>query len=155
MSAVIDVMDALIRQIHQYLPKIPVIQNNVIAKKPPYPYITIDVVEPYIQTEYRLDSANFNMRTQIKIVADDKRVYFDLLERTRFLFTQNQVNVDLYNNEIGVLDIQNNPSTADYLDNLIVYDGGFDLLLNVYHKIEDMSQGNKPIDNININFKGE
>lgn len=152
-SLAFDVSDLLIREIQKYK-DIVVTQANVIGDTPSYPYITVDVLDPYIPVTSVFNANIFNMRVQIKVVSNDKTEYSALLEFVRRLFEYKQPTSDLLANNVGVISIESNPSMENYIENEIIYDGGFDLVLNIEHKYEDFTQQSN-VNKFNLDIGGK
>lgn len=153
MASVADmVADSLIGQIHKYKKDLTVVQSNVMKKQPSYPYIAIDVIDPNIQIEFSPIADHFNLRVQLKVVTNDKRQYHELLEFTKRLFFLQQPTADLARQGIGVINIEDNPPTVNFVDNFYIFDGGFDLILNIYHHEDDFTQSGELQDS-NLNFE--
>ncbi|CAI2679493.1 LIC_12616 family protein [Apilactobacillus apinorum] len=143
----------LIEQIKKYK-DIDVVQNNIAGRRPNYPYFAIDVPDPFIQVDFDPVSDHFNLKVQIKAVTDDQKQYYSLLSYIQRLFFMQQPTYELKKQGIGVINIEANPSTASYIENMTIYDGGYDLTLDVRHHEEDFTQGGI-LKDARLNYKEE
>ncbi|UQS85782.1 hypothetical protein MOO46_07565 (plasmid) [Apilactobacillus apisilvae] len=127
-------------------------QANVVRDKPKYPYITYNVTDPNLQIDFDPTADHFNLKIQVKAVTNDQRQYYNLLEYIRRLLFLQQPTADLARQGIGVLSYEELPATPSFVDNFIIFDGGYSFTLNAYHHEDDFTQP-KYLNNANIQWR--
>lgn len=143
----------IIKQIKKYK-DIEVINQNVIDEIPAYPYITFYIYDDFEQTGFNPLYKNFNMRIQIKAISDNELEEKSLVSWLRRLFYLQQPTANLKAKGIGVMNLELLQSTADYVENFKIFDGGIDLTLNVNDEQSDFTQPGV-LDDVQLNFKEE
>lgn len=149
-----DTIKVLRGEIIKWL-KVKVVPENQVGNTPDYPYITYYMYEDWLPVEFDPDSPNYNLQIQMKVVSANEEEQKDLKNKLRRLFNLSEPSLVLKRNGIALLHTDILPSPANYVENYIIFDDGWDFTFNVHAEEDDFTVGNNTLDTVNPNIEEE
>lgn len=149
-----DTIKVLRGEIIKWL-NVKVVPENQVGNTPDYPYITYYMYEDWLPVEFDPDSPNYNLQIQMKVVSDSEEEQKDLKNKLRRLFNLSEPSSVLKRNGIALLHTDILPSPANYVENYIIFDDGWDFTFNVHAEEDDFTVGNNTLDTVNPNIEEE
>lgn len=149
-----DTIKVLRGEIIKWL-NVKVIPENQVGNTHDYPYITYYMYEDWLPVEFDPDSPNYNIQIQMKVVSANEEEQKDLKNKLRRLFNLSEPSSVLKRNGIALLHTDILPSPANYVENYIIFDDGWDFTFNVHAEEDDFTVGNNTLDTVNPNIEEE
>lgn len=147
-----EIASVLVKQMRDWLHCEVHPQNN-IKNGVKYPYITYFFDVDWSQYEFDMDSPNFNIHVQLKVISDDQVQQKDLKFKLKRIFIMEKVRTALANSGISLLNIEDLYSPATNLENFVQYDDGWEMTFNIHYDEPDFTIGDTQMDTVNNNFK--
>ena len=146
------VQKTMIHEIHKYRPKLTVTAQNVVAKQPPFPYVSFLIYndEAMVGGSNNLDW--FFMQIQMKAVSDKENEAKALGYWLRHFEYLQQPLLDL--KDQGIVPLKNVsmvPNVNRFIQNSFQFESGADLKIGVYKPVIDTTQPGR-INKINSHF---
>ncbi|MDM7515534.1 hypothetical protein QUF07_02290 [Lentilactobacillus sp. TOM.63] len=146
---------ALVAEIKQYFPDIPVRPQSVNNVQPAYPYITYKIYDDYDRVLFSdVENETFDLHVQFKAISSDEMEAKSLGHQLRKLFFLQQPEYDLLQKGIVAKDCDAIPPVDQYLDVDWQFTAGADYTFEVQDNFTDQTQtGNIASVNPEFNIK--
>ena len=146
---------ALVAEIKQYFPNVPVRPQSVNNASPAYPYITYKIYDDYDRVLFNdVENETFDLHVQFKAISNDEMEAKGLGHELRKLFFLQQPEYDLLQKGIVAKGCDAIPPVDQYLDVDWQFTAGADYTFEVQDNFTDQTQtGNIASVNPEFNIK--
>lgn len=136
-----DFSAALVAEIKQYFPDVPIRPQSVNNASPKYPYITYKIYDDYDQVLFNdVENETFDLHVQFKAISNDELEAKSLGHQLRKLFFLQQLEYDLLQKGIVAKRCDAIPPVDQYLDVDWQFTAGADYMFEVQDNFTDQTQ---------------